>query len=135
MAATKLTKDQKLELLRSLKRVINTRADRRPCWFAPDYGLCMNFEILCGRHPDAKDLADRINPFKKLFFPHVKTWPHYSGDKDFYVPATPSKQWPNANAESMYGWTSNMYDRRSPYCRLRHDLLDHVIACVEAEGA
>lgn len=131
--AKKLTKDQKLELLRSLKRVINTRADRRPHWFTSGFGLCTNFEMLCDRHPSAKELAERSNPFKKLFFQHVKTWPHYSGDKDFYVPATPSKQWPNANAESMYNWQADQFDRRSPYCRLRHDLLDHVIACVEAE--
>lgn len=133
MAATKLTKAQKLELLLALKKVINTRPDRRPRWFTAEYGLCTNFEILCCHNPNASDLADRGNPFKKLFFEHVKTWPRYSGDKDYYIPAAPSKQWPNANAESMYNWTSNMYDRRVPYCQLRHDLLDHIIKCVENE--
>ena len=133
--AKKLTKDQKLELLRSLKRVINTRADRRPRWFQPAYGLCTNFEILCTRHPATAGQQDRHNPLKRFFIQHIKTWPHFSGDENFYVPVVPSKRWPKATAETMYHWQANQYDRRSPYCRLRHDLLDHVIACVEAEDA
>ena len=133
MAATKLTKAQKLELLLALKKVINTRADRRPRWFNAEYGLCTNFEILCCHNPNAKDLVDHHDPFKKLFFEHVKTWPHYSGDRDFYVPAVPSDRWPGECAKSMYRASPNMYDRRVSYCKLRHDLLDHVIKCVENE--
>lgn len=131
----RLSKTQKLELLRTLRQVIHTRTDRRPDWFTAEFGLCTNFDMLCDKHPSAKDLANQDNPFKKLFFEHVKTWPHFSGDKVYYIPAVPSKQWPNATAELMYGWQQNQYDRRSPYCRLRLDLLDHVIACVEAEDA
>lgn len=131
MAVTKLTKEQKLELLLILKKAINTRADRRPHWFSAEYGICVNFETLCSRSPKAKGLADRGDPFKKLFFKYVKTWPHYSGDKHYYIPAASSVPRTTATAESTYNWTSNMYDRRVPYCKLRHDLLDHIIRCVE----
>lgn len=131
-----MNKQQKLDLLYKLKRVINMRADRRPDWFRMSYGLCANFENMC-YFSDIEPLPVRVrwpngNPFKQLFIKYVKTWPHYSGNNTFFIPAV-SKVWPGPTAESMYHNTNNLYDRRSPYCKLRHDLLDHIIRCVEAE--
>ena len=126
-----MKKQQKLELLNKLKQTIHTRPDRRPRWFSAGHGLCTNFAQMYD-HSSTK-LPAMLNPFKQLFIKYVKTWPHYTGKKDYFIPAVPSKAWPHATAELMYDWQPNQYDRRSPYCKLRYDLLDHVIRCVEAE--
>ena len=125
-----MKKQQKLELLNKLKQTTHTRPDRRPRWFTSGFGLCTNFDQMCY---NGGIKVPNNNPFKQLFIQHIKTWPHYTGSKDYFIPAVPSKAWPRATAELMYDWQANQYDRRSPYCKLRYELLDHIIRCVEAE--
>lgn len=129
-----LTKDVKLELLYRLKQIVNTRSSRRPAWFVDSFGLCSNFDLMCDKY--FHNWVCGYNPFNRLFIQYIETWPKYSGDKIYYIPASPSKhQHQAATAAMAYDWYDNQYDRRIPYCRLRHELLDHVIACVEAETA
>lgn len=138
-----ITKQNKLVLLHELRRIIHTRPDRRPAWFRPDYGLCSNFELMCRDRPEfelmcrdrpeCKDVEVWYALFRNLFSQHIFTWPHYSGNTSYYIPAIRTRRQQHSHPEAEYASWKNLYDRRSPYCRLRYDLLDYVIECVDNE--
>ena len=118
-----MKKSVKLAILTEVRNIINTRADRRPGWFNPAVGLCYHIEMVADRLGYPVLGISGVTGVKA-----IKSWPHYSGDIDFPVPATTA-----GSPSSQYFYRQTQYDRRSPYCRLRYDLLDYVIECVDNE--
>lgn len=113
-----MDKQPKIELLKKLRKIIHTRPDRRPKWFDAQYGLCSNIEQLAGRS------GFGYRSLKALFGKDVfNSWPLYSGDNDFPIPATSG-----CSPTDQYFNQMNQFDRRSPYCKMRYELLDHLIA-------
>lgn len=108
-----------------------TRPSRRPSWFEPLNGMCCNFDDLL--------MSEKVSlPEELLRIPVIRaalqTWPHYIGTTMYCIP-DPSNVSRDAfaAAHDIYHAIGNMYDRRKAYCRLRYDLLDHLIAHVEGQ--
>lgn len=112
----KASKKQRLELLHELHKVINTRTERRPGWFRPDYGLCGNYMILSER----RGFGSRY--FSEDFKQQVKTWPLWTKDDCFMVPGREGTR-----PGILYDETSDKYNRHTVYAKNRFALLDHVI--------
>ena len=115
------TLDEMLELQCGMQ----LRSSRRPHWFWKNSGICGNLiEIRTNTVVRVKNLT-HFRPLNHYF----KTWEHFSGDLEFPVPGLTE----GANAEDKYFSVANLYDRRDPYCKLRYDLVDHIIKQMRAE--
>lgn len=112
----RMSKQQRIEVLRELSKVIHTRAERRPGWFRPDYGLCGNYMILSER----RGFGSRY--FNEDFKHQIKTWPLWTKDDCFMVPGRAGTR-----PGILYDEVDDKYNRRTVYAKNRFALLDHVI--------
>ena len=114
----RITKRERiLATLLELRKVINTRASRRPDWFRSDFGLCWNFMTLSNqRFGRSHDLFDNCAK-------QIRSWPLWTGDRCFIVPG-PKNIHPGIAYDRL---TKNKYDRHSINGQNRRALLDHLI--------
>lgn len=117
-----------------LRNVINMKRSAHPNWFGQGYGLCANYGSMCryefgDPHILAEDCEEGV----------VESWPLFSGDITFPVPAS-EVEFPDYDqhkqalcdrvmpmAEYAYDITESKYDEKTEYGRARLDLLDYLI--------
>ena len=83
-----------------------------------DYGICSNLSGTVGSRATA------------LIGRYVTSWEHYSRFPGYPVPA-----YDFGNPVDEYALTAHMWDKDHPYGKMRWELLDHIITCIEKELA
>lgn len=119
-----------LEGLLEVKRVMHMRPSRRPQWFDSGVGICNNLLNLMDPELHHTHKAERV--LRDIFC----SWEHYSGRLAFPIPsqqdvrgvAAPTAYRRGAASIAYFNHEHNQYDRRSPYCKLRYQLIDYLIA-------
>ena len=113
-----------------LKRIMQLPSSRRPEWFYKGTGIChklSNIQYYITR-PDINVNTSNFH-LQRILEKHFKTWKHFSGDLGYPIPSLSEC----LDAEDKYCSVKNLYDRRNPYCKLRYDLVDHIIKQMKAE--
>ena len=111
-----------------LKRIMQLPSSRRPEWFYKGTGICHNLSNV-QYYITRRDVNTSKFRLQRALNKHFKTWKHFSGELFFPVPSLSEC----LDAELKYCLVKNLYDRRDPYCRLRYDLVDHIIKQMKAE--
>jgi len=116
-----------LKEVKELKRVMNLTPRNRPTWFRKKAGICANLYEL---HHLNKKYFIQPQEANRTLLKYFKTWKHFSGNTLFPIPDT------NREPLEAYLDTQNtgFYNKKDPYCKLRYNLVDHIIKEMENEN-
>ena len=121
------TLDEMLEL----RRAMAMQPSERPYWFNPATGICGNLFYLHEFISTDWVLVSRQDHHTALVG-YFKTWKHFSGNQHYPIPSCTDSV-PSAEYHHRYSCYRDQYDRTDAYCKLRYDLVDHIIEQMTAE--
>ena len=112
-----------------LKRIMQLPSSRRPEWFYEGTGICHNLSNV-QYYITRRDVNTSKFRLQRALNKHFKTWKHFSGDLGYPIPSL--SECLDA-CHKYFSVAENLYDQCDPYCKLRYDLVDHIIDQMKAE--
>lgn len=82
---------------------------------------------ICGFVHDYFEIVTERNAAEKEFYKLVITWKYYTGNVTFPIPYNKRTR-PDKTPANAFWETENLWNKRSPYGRLRWELIDFLIA-------